>query len=109
MTGTQLHTMLLEHGASLSLDAHGQLTVKPAQVAEQYRAAIQQHLCYLLVCAAIAEVKRLPGVDSIPLISTQLLSAAAGGGEVETTRQAACTYVRGWKAALQGAQHDTRL
>lgn len=112
MTGTQLHTMLLEHGASLHLDANGQLTVKPAQVAQQYKTAIQQHLCYLLAAAALGEVKQLvQGQDAVlpTMVSANMLSAAARGGDVETTRQAAVAYVHGWREALKGVQHAARL
>lgn len=115
MTGHQLHTMLCDTGATLHLDPQGKLSVKPKEVAQRYKAAIQQHLCFLLVCAAIQEVKRLlaaqmlADVDTLPLVSTQMLNAAAVGGDVETTRQAAVAYVNGWREAVQGAKHAERV
>lgn len=115
MTGHQLHSTLLDNGASLHLDGNGKLTVKPKEVSQQYKAAIQEHLCFLLVCAAIQEVKRLLGaqiledVDTLPLVSTQMLNAAAVGGDVATTRQAAVAYVNGWREAVKGANHAERV
>ena len=110
MTGTQLHTMLLDNGASLYLSATGQLTIKPAAVAQRYRSGIQEHLCYLLICAAIAEVQRTLATAHLsltplrPMISTQMLDAACLGGDVATTRQAALTYVQAWEAWLTGEE-----
>jgi hypothetical protein len=108
MTGTQLHTMLLDNGAALHLDAQGRLTVTPATVATRYKTAIQEHLCYLLVCAAIAEAQRLLHKIDVtliqirPMVSTQMLDAACLGGDLATCRQAAVTYVQAWAAWVQG-------
>lgn len=115
MTGIELHQALLAHGARLCLNAQGQLRIHPSSVSQRYRSAIQEHLCYLLVCAAIAEVQRTLATAHLslthlrPMISTQMLDAACLGGDVATTRQAALTYVQAWQAWLKGDDHDERV
>lgn len=115
MRGTELHQALLAQGAALHLDAQGQLRVTPAAVAQRYRSAIQEHLCYLLVCAAIADVQRTLATAHLsltqlrPMVSTQMLDAACLGGDVATTRQAALTYVQAWQAWLKGDSHEEHV
>lgn len=115
MTGTQLYAQLLDAGATLHLNPQGQLSVKPAPVAERYRSAIQAHVCHLLVCAATHEVQRLLQAKHLtfsqirPVVSLQMLNAACVGGDVATCRQAAVTYVTAWRKWLEGDTHVHRV
>lgn len=108
MTGSDLHTTLLAAGASLALDAQGKLHLTPPAVAQPYRAAIQAHLPYLLVCAAVAEAQRLLHAQQIqltavrPMVRIDTLNAACQAGDVDATRAAAVQYVAAWRAWLEG-------
>lgn len=110
MPGWRVVWALKHHGGSLHLSPEGKLLIRPKELlaSATVREAVQQHLPFLLVVAAIEEVKRLLVTQErcCPTPSlvweVQALNAACAAGDVEATRREAVAYVQAWQAWIRG-------
>lgn len=110
MPGWRVVWALRQQGGSLYLSPEGKVIIRPKGLLESamVREAVQQHLPFLIVTAAIEEVQRLLEGLERPVPTPRLvwevnaLNEACLSGDVEATRREAVAYVQAWQAWLTG-------